>query len=74
VAPTVSWNERFWGTTLFRSGGIFGAGLGGEIYDGIILSYSSNLSTSINMNTFNSHQLSLGVRIFKFLNNSTIKE
>jgi type IX secretion system PorP/SprF family membrane protein len=65
IAPTVTWNKRFWGNLLMRTGGIFGAGLGGEVYDGIMLNYSYNFSTNIALNTFGSHQLSLGVRIFK---------
>jgi type IX secretion system PorP/SprF family membrane protein len=67
IAPTLSWNDRFWGTLLFRTGGILGVGLGGEVYDGIILNYSYNLSTNISPSTFNSHQLSLGVKIFSFM-------
>jgi type IX secretion system PorP/SprF family membrane protein len=67
ISPTLTWNERFWGTLLYKTGGILGVGLGGEIYDGIILNYSYNLSTNISPNTFNSHQLSLGIRIFSFV-------
>jgi type IX secretion system PorP/SprF family membrane protein len=69
ISPTVTWNDRFWGTTLFRTCGIFGVGLGGEVYDGIILNYSYNLSTNVSLNTFGSHQLSLGVKIFNFIKN-----
>lgn len=64
VAPTITWNERFWGTALFRTGGILGAGLGGEIVKGILLNYMYSLNTNIALNTFGSHQVSLGVRIF----------
>jgi type IX secretion system PorP/SprF family membrane protein len=64
IAPTVTWNERFWGTVLFRTSGIFGVGLGGEVYEGIMLNYSYNLRTNVALNTFGSHQVSLGVRIF----------
>jgi len=69
IAPTITWNDRFWGTTLYRTGGLFGVGLGGEVYEGIILNYSYNLSTNVALNTFGSHQLSLGIRIFNFLKN-----
>ena len=64
ISATVTWNERFWATTLFRTGGIFGFGLGGEVYQGILLNYSYNLSNNINtnipINTFGSHQLTSG--------------
>jgi type IX secretion system PorP/SprF family membrane protein len=69
LASTFTWNDRFWGTILFRSGGIFGVGIGGEVYDGILLSYSHNISTNVIMNTFGTNQLTLGVKIFKLLNN-----
>ena len=64
IAPTVVWNKRFWGNVLFRTGGIFGAGLGGEVYNGLMLNYSYNFSTNVALNTFGSHQVTLGVRIF----------
>ena len=64
MAPTVVWNKRFWGNVLFRTGGIFGAGVGGEVYNGIMLNYSFNFSTNVELNTFNSHQVTLGIRIF----------
>jgi type IX secretion system PorP/SprF family membrane protein len=72
IAPTVTWNKRFWATTLYRTGGIFGVGLGGEIIDGIIINYNYNLSTNVALNTFGSHQISLGVRILKFKKKSNI--
>jgi type IX secretion system PorP/SprF family membrane protein len=68
ISPTVTWNNRFWGTMLFRTGGILGIGIGGEVYNGIMLNYSYNLSTNVVLNAFGSHQLTLGVKIFKFLN------
>jgi type IX secretion system PorP/SprF family membrane protein len=64
IAPTVTWNNRFWGTAIFRTGGILGVGLGGEVYNGIMLNYTYNLSTNIALNTFGSHQILLGVRLF----------
>jgi type IX secretion system PorP/SprF family membrane protein len=67
LSTTVLWKNRFWANAGFRSGGIFVFGLGGEIYDGIILNYSYNLSSNVALSTFGSHQLSLGIRIFKFI-------
>lgn len=73
ISPAITWNNRFWGTTLYRTGGLLGVGLGGEVYEGIILNYSYNLSTNVALNTFGSHQLSLGVKIFSFLKNKNNK-
>jgi type IX secretion system PorP/SprF family membrane protein len=74
IAPTVTWNKRFWGNLLLRTGGIFGAGLGGEVYNGIMLNYSYNFSTNVALNTFGSHQVTLGVRIFKPQKNKKIQD
>jgi len=65
LASEVRYSERFWGSLVFRTGGIWGMGFGAEVYDGIILNYSYNLSTNVALNTFGSHQLTLGVRLFK---------
>jgi type IX secretion system PorP/SprF family membrane protein len=73
MAPTVVWNKRFWGNVLFRTGGIFGAGLGGEVYSGLMLNYSYNFSTNVALNTFGSHQVTLGVRIFNPSKNKYIQ-
>ena len=68
ISPTIMWNDRFWGSILFRTGGIMGLGLGGEVCKGILLNYSYNLNNNVNatipVNAFGSHQLTLGVRIF----------
>lgn len=65
LASEVRYSEKFWGSLVFRTGGIWGIGFGGEVYDGILLNYSYNLSTNVALNTFGSHQLTLGVRLFK---------
>jgi len=66
VSGEIKWNEMFWATALVRTGGIFGIGLGGEVYHGLILNYSYNLSSNLNINapisTFGSHQVTLGIR------------
>jgi type IX secretion system PorP/SprF family membrane protein len=72
IAPSATWNDRLWGTTLFCTGGIYGVGLGGEVYDGIIINYSYNLSTNVSLNAFSSHQLSVGIKIFNFMKSNKI--
>lgn len=64
IMPTISWNKRIWANVLFRTWGIFGAGAGVEVVDGVLLNYSYNMSTNVALNTFGSHQVTLGVRIF----------
>jgi type IX secretion system PorP/SprF family membrane protein len=65
LSPTIIWNNRLWATTFLRSAGILGLGAGGEVYDGIILNYSFGIGTQIILNTFGSHQLTLGVKLVK---------
>lgn len=67
ISPSVSWDEKFWGNVLFRTGGIFGLGFGGEVYKGILLNYSYNLSSGIELNTYGSHQISLGLRLWDLI-------
>jgi type IX secretion system PorP/SprF family membrane protein len=64
-ASEVDYNKKIWGMLLFRTGGIWGMGFGAEVTDGIIINYSYNLSTNVALNTFGSHQITLGARIFK---------
>jgi len=68
IASEVRFIKKFWGTAVFRTGGIWGMGLGGEIYKGVLMNYSYNLSTNVALNTFGSHQISLGLRIFDLIN------
>jgi hypothetical protein len=67
ISSTITWNNRFWGTALFRTGGIFGMGLGSEVHDGIIFNYSYSIINNVFLNSFGSHQLSLGIKLFSFL-------
>lgn len=66
LASEVRYIEKFWFMALYRTGGVWGMGLGGEIYKGILLNYSYNFSTNVAMGTFGSHQLTLGFRIPDF--------
>ena len=77
IAAELKWNDMFWVTTVIRTPGIFGIGLGGEIYHGILLNYSYNLSNNLNVNvpisSFASHQVTLGIRFQKLLKEKTVK-
>jgi len=68
ISPTIIWDKKFWGTCVIRTGGIFGFGLGGEVYQGILVNYNYNMSTDVTNNIFGSHQISLGVRLPDFIN------
>jgi type IX secretion system PorP/SprF family membrane protein len=60
-----AFREKFWGTLTYRTGGVYGFGFGSEIMNGVLLNYSYNLSSNVAMNTFGSHQLTLGIKLFK---------
>jgi type IX secretion system PorP/SprF family membrane protein len=66
IATEVRYIEKLWLMALYRTGGVWGMGVGGVIYKGVILNYSYNFSTSVTMNTFGSHQVTLGLRIPDF--------
>jgi hypothetical protein len=38
--------------------------LGGEVFKGVLLNYTYSLSTNVSLNTFTSHHISLGIRLF----------
>ena len=59
----VNYTERIWGNLLFRSSGVFGIGFGGEVYNGIRLNYSYTMSSSVALNTFGGHQISLAFNL-----------
>ena len=74
MAARLSWHDRFWGTAAIRTGRINGLGLGGEVYQGILLNYSYSMSSNVTMTPFSSHQLTLGVRIFDFMKGTKVQE
>jgi type IX secretion system PorP/SprF family membrane protein len=65
ISPTAYWNDRYWATITYRTHGILGFGLGGEICRGVLLNYTYNLNSSIKeyspVTAFGSHQLTLGL-------------
>lgn len=64
LASEASYKKKLWGMLVFRTGGIWGMGFGAEVSEGILVNYSYNLSTNVALNTFGSHQITLGVRLF----------
>jgi len=66
LASEVRYINKYWVTAVFRTGGIWGISVGGEILKGVLLNYSYNMSTNVALNTFGSHQLTLGVKILDF--------
>jgi len=67
VLAHVNYTPRIWANLLFRSSGVWGLGFGGEVYNGIMLNYSYNMSHSVALNTFGGHQITLGFKLDAFL-------
>jgi type IX secretion system PorP/SprF family membrane protein len=63
VMAHLNYTSKIWGNLLFRSSGVWGLGFGGEVYNGITLNYSYNMSHNVALNTFGGHQVSLGFRL-----------
>jgi type IX secretion system PorP/SprF family membrane protein len=69
IATEARYLEKIQGMLVYRTGGIWGLGFGGEVYKGVLLSYSYNLSANVATNTFGSHQVTLGIRLNTFIHN-----
>jgi type IX secretion system PorP/SprF family membrane protein len=71
VATAVTYNKKVWATVVYRTAGIWGFGAGVQLFDGVLVNYSYNMSTGVALNTFSSHQVTLGFRLFKSSKNVT---
>jgi type IX secretion system PorP/SprF family membrane protein len=67
IATQVSYTERFRGSVVFRDPGIFGFGAGLDIDKGLKLGYNFNFATNVQLNAFNSHEVTLGINIFEYI-------
>ena len=59
----VGYTDRLWGNLMYRTDAIWGVGVGGEIYHGIILNYAYNFSHNMPSNTFSGHIVTLGFNL-----------
>ena len=65
AAATATYNKKVWATVLYRTGGVIGFGAGTRLFEGLLINYSYNMSTGVALNSFGSHQITLGFRLFK---------
>ena len=65
MAATATYNKKVWATALMRTAGVWGFGAGVQLFDGILVNYSYNLSSGVALNTFGSHQITLGIKLFR---------
>jgi len=74
IMTHVNYTPKIWANLLFRSSGVWGIGFGGEVYKGILLNYSYNMSHNVALNTFGGHQISLGFKLDNLFNNQSSSE
>jgi type IX secretion system PorP/SprF family membrane protein len=72
LAAQAFYKEKYWASLLYRGKGIWSAGIGGEIFTGVLLAYSYNAGYNIEISAFQNHEISLGIN-FENLYKSVIK-
>jgi type IX secretion system PorP/SprF family membrane protein len=63
IASKVTYQDNLWGSLAFRDPGIWGFGIGANIAKGIRFSYNFNFASSVALNLYNNHEISIGVNI-----------
>ena len=63
IASNIMYKNKFWGNIAHRGKSIFCIGFGMDISKGIIFNYTYNLSTSVAVNSFQNHELTVGMRL-----------
>jgi type IX secretion system PorP/SprF family membrane protein len=67
IATQAVFQNKFWGSFLFRDNNVWGLGFGAIVYKSILFSYSYNLSSRISPNAFQNHEFTLGLNISDFI-------
>jgi type IX secretion system PorP/SprF family membrane protein len=63
IATNLMYKNKFWGNIAHRGKSIFCVGFGMDISKALIFNYTYNISTSIAVNSFQNHELSIGLRL-----------
>ncbi len=63
IASMFKYQDNIWGSLSFRDPGIWGFGFGAKIAKGIRFSYNFNFASSVALNIYNNHEISIGVNI-----------
>lgn len=67
IAARMVYQQKLWGSLSFRDPSIFGIGIGAELLKGIWFAYNFNFASSVELNLFNNHEVSLGINIRELL-------
>ena len=63
IASQIIYQDNLWCSFTFRDPGIWGLGFGANIARGIKFSYNFNFASSVALNIYNNHEVSIGVNI-----------
>lgn len=63
IASMVKYQDNFWGILSFKDPGIWGFGFGAKIAKGIRFTYNFNFASSVALNIYNNHEISIGVNL-----------
>lgn len=63
IASRVIYRDNLWVSIAFRDPGIWGSGFGVNIGKGIKFSYNFNFASSVPLNIYNNHEVSIGINI-----------
>jgi type IX secretion system PorP/SprF family membrane protein len=66
IAARGLYQQKVWGSLVFRDPGIWGVGIGCNIGKGVKINYSFNFASNVSLNVFNNHEFCLGINIFEF--------
>jgi type IX secretion system PorP/SprF family membrane protein len=67
LAVQASYRKIVWASLMHRGKGVIGVGIGANPYKGIVFNYNYNMSSSITVNAFQNHEITLGFKMGEFL-------
>ena len=67
IAAQVLYQDKIWGSLVFRDPGVWGVGIGSNIGKGLKISYNFNFASNVALNAFNNHEVILGINIFEYI-------
>ena len=65
IAAQIAYQEKIWGSLVFRDPGVIGTGIGFNIGKALKIAYNFNFASDVAMSVFNNHEFNLGINIFE---------
>ena len=67
LAAQASYKKKVWASLIHRGEGVLGFGVGVNMYKGILFNYNYNMSSNIAVNSFQNHEITLGINLGDFM-------